>query len=345
MLALASPRKSDVLVIAISFQERLTPGRGAMERLSRMHEFGFDFVDLQCLPQFPFPPHEALAAVAALSGYARGFRRVLTFGSSVGGFVALRFAGLFGAEAAIVAAPQFSFDPEKMPGERRWTKERKSVPGFPWDDMAPALKAIREIYLIHDSASPEDMEHVRRIMAAAPRTILIPAPYGGHGVSKMLHEGGLLCPTIDDIVGGTFDLGAYRTSLKKARRASPLYLANLADAQPACRDGLRVSLLRMAYRLEPQAEYGLSLLAPLFRLGRIAEATDIIQAIAQEDASLRRRLGGLKRTNANLLGRIGELERQLERHPEAGVPRAKTPAYSKVPLELDPADRRANPAE
>jgi hypothetical protein len=348
MLAHASIKGRDVLVIAISFHDKLGGDRGALARLSRTHDFGFSFVDLQCLTSFPFPQDEALAAVAAISSFAREFGRVVTYGASVGGFVALRFAGFLGADTAVVAAPQFSFDPKKMPSETRWAKQRKSVPGFPWDDMAPALRALRRIYLIHDPASPAEMAHVRLIAQAAPCTVPLPVPYGGHMVSKVLHQCGVLCPLIDDIVAGQFDRNAFRQAVRRGRRGSPVYLGTLADALPERRDRLRIRLLEMAHRLDPSADNALALLLPLLRLGYDGEAQEMIQTIAALDATNRQRLAGLKNANAKLQARVSELEEQIAgAGPDAnapyGIPRALR--QNKPPVDDDPPERRARPAE
>src|SRR5271166_1854620 len=67
---------------------------------------------------------EICRAVAAI---ASNYRRVYAYGSSMGGYAAIRFGALVGAKAAIALSPQFSIDKSIVPFERRWSGDAKRI--------------------------------------------------------------------------------------------------------------------------------------------------------------------------------------------------------------------------
>src|SRR5690606_30202022 len=73
--------------------------------------------------QYPEMP----AAMQAVRQATAGAERVMTYGSSMGGYAALRFADAAGANAVLAISPQYSIDPKKMPFETRWHQESQRI--------------------------------------------------------------------------------------------------------------------------------------------------------------------------------------------------------------------------
>ena len=71
--------------------------------------------------------HEDILAICATIAEATGpYARVYAYGSSMGGYAAIRFGGLFGA-TAIALSPQYSIDRRIVPFEHRWTGDAQRI--------------------------------------------------------------------------------------------------------------------------------------------------------------------------------------------------------------------------
>ncbi len=310
--AFASEKRSDTLVVGFSFHAKPRPGFGNLARMDLKHHFSFSVVDVACTMSFPYPIAEVREAVAAIARYASQFRRVITFGASVGGFVALNFASELGARTAIAASPPFSLNPEKVPAEKRWQEHRKSVTAFPFDNLEASVATLDDVYLLYDPLTP-DKAHVERIEAVARRTIRLPLCHGGHPVSKMLHQADTLGRILSTIVDGKMDNADFRQIVRESRRRAPAYLNNLAAAVPLHRDALRVRLLEMAHQLGPSTDTVLAMMPPLVRLGRVGDVQALVRSMAEMESGKVEEFKALKDKNVLLTRRITELKDCLAR--------------------------------
>lgn len=93
---------------------------------------------------------EMLAAALAGVKARQPVRQVLLIGQSMGAFAALVAASLIPADAVIAIGPQFSVDPEVMPGEMRWTDWTRRITAFR-TPTAPLPAGVR-ITLMHGIA-------------------------------------------------------------------------------------------------------------------------------------------------------------------------------------------------
>ncbi|WBH18054.1 hypothetical protein [Sphingomonas radiodurans] len=212
---------------------------------------------------------EALAAVAtAVSGYDR----VITYGSSMGGYAALRYAVPCGAQVATAISPQFSVDPRVTPWEVRWqpdvVRTRFAEP--------PYVAAPRQ-YVFYDPRVALDERHVD-LIASAGATERIPIPYGGHPVGALLAETGVLQAAIRGIVAGDFDPRAVRTQVRRERFASQHQYFVLARRWAQRRPAVAVQLLERAAAIEPESHILSAQAALLDRLGRCEEAAPLHRA-------------------------------------------------------------------
>lgn len=212
---------------------------------------------------------EALAAVAAA---VRSYYRAITYGSSMGGYAALRYAVPCGAQIAIAISPQFSVDPRVVPWEVRWqpdvVRTRFAEP--------PYVAAARQ-YVFYDPRVALDDRHVH-LIASAGATERIAVPYGGHPVGALLAETGVLQAAIRGIVAGDFDPRAVRTQVRRERFASQHQYFVLARHCAPRRPAVAVQLLERAAAIEPESHILSAQAALLDRLGRFEEAAPLHRA-------------------------------------------------------------------
>ncbi len=219
------------------------------------------------------------AALATIRAATKGATRVVTYGSSMGGYAALRFADAAGATDALALSPQYSLDPKVAVNEQRWSQDFRRIGWRP--DAAAAISCSARAVVVYDPTGP-DRWHGERI-AQDIACHLIRLPYTAHPVTTYLSEAGLLGSLIGGLLDGGFDPQAFRRVARRSRGANGVYLGELAAAQPRRRATTALSLARRALDVSPgnwHAQVSLSRLLSLE--GQHDEALSILKTLVQQ---------------------------------------------------------------
>lgn len=196
-------------------------------------------------------------AIAAITDMVAGADRVMTYGSSMGGYGALRFADAIGAHACLALSPQYSNNPARTPFEWRWTQEAATVRWLP--EIDGRLRATIKPVVIFDPRG-DDGRHADLIAADIAITA-IPLPYTGHPVTTYLGTVNLLERAALSVLDGSFDPSAFEHEARVRMRGSSVYVSELALRQPPHRRRLATALARKALALLPDSELMMHILA------------------------------------------------------------------------------------
>ncbi len=195
-----------------------------------------------------FQHPEMAEATAAIRAVTAGAAAVLAYGSSMGGYAAVRFADAVGAGQALALSPQYSIDPARAPFERRWGQDRRRLRFLPGID-GPIRSAVRPV-VAYDPHGP-DRPHADRIAADTP-IIRLAIPHGGHPVGSLLSEAGLLTGIVMQALDGTLDPAETGRAIRARRHSLSAYFGALASRQPASRPRLAIALAERAVQLAPE---------------------------------------------------------------------------------------------
>jgi tetratricopeptide (TPR) repeat protein len=276
-----------------------------------------------------FQVPEAEAAMNAVADVTARFRRVVTYGSSMGGYGAALFSGQLNAAAIIAISPQFSIDRAQVPHERRWATDAARIT-FLHDDMARRLRREATLNLIYDPRTA-DRSHAEHLLALSDAPCPLLTPFGDHPAGTYLRDSGLLGHLIFGMITGEFDAAEARRQIRARRRHVASYWSNAS-----------VSLFRRHPAIARSAAGHAAALAPdnhsvQYQLGRVlawdgrrAEACDAFRrATSLLPSSPKYHLAyGIELLNA---GRSLEAEAALQKaaelapsdpHPEAARARA-----------------------
>ena len=214
--------------------------------------------------QYPEMEH----AMAAVHAATRSYGRVLTYGSSMGGYAAIRLAGLAGAHCALAMSPQYSIDPKVAAFERRSPEPSKRFKPV-WERRLP-FPVLDEAYVLYD---PKDVDgRHAALLQTSFKSTPVPLMQAGHTVVGYLHEVGLLQSTVLAACHGVLDVPDLIHQAWDRRGQSPQHL--LAIAQQTPEPSRRIALLQEAVQIAPDHGGCLSSLAlPL--PGRFVEALAI----------------------------------------------------------------------
>ena len=158
-----------------------------------------------------------------VEAFTRRYERVVAYGSSMGGYAAVRFGGSVGAHQAFALSPQFSIDPRRVPFDRRWADAAR---GLDFTTEAKASHFVDTAFIAYDPHDP-DRRHVD-LFRPHTEVVDIAIPYCGHPSSHYLREVGLLQKAVLDLAAGTFDATALRDLARARRKEAPAFYVALS---------------------------------------------------------------------------------------------------------------------
>lgn len=240
LLARAVGRRSgDVCVVTFAClldrPDLAAPGFGEAFFADR----GIDAVHVTCSGNDWYQYPDLFAALDAVRAAVRPYRRVLAYGSSMGGYAAVRYGERSGAHEALAISPQFSIDARRAPFETRWRSLAGAI-RFLNEDRPPAVGRATVVY----DPFNRDARHVA-LMAAAVPVRPVKVIHAGHPAGAYLAEAGLLSELVLSLCAGALP-GDFERRARAARRCSGQYLFTLARRVPRRRAALKLALARRA---------------------------------------------------------------------------------------------------
>ena len=151
-------------------------------------------------------------------------KEVIVYGTSMGGYGALKYGDTLGATHVVAVAPQFSINPKDVPWDRRYLEHYKLDLHENMGIEPIAATDNINYWLLYDPWYSEDRAHARLIEAAIPCRH-IPVHATGHITIKAI-SGTEVFKAIINFVRAYDDVSLYRT-LRKAKKGSPVYFLEL----------------------------------------------------------------------------------------------------------------------
>jgi len=253
---------------------------------------------------------EDLQAVELLMR-GRGYADRVAYGSSMGGFAAIRFARQLGVDRVLALSPQFEID---KPWDIRWAMEARELTfRYRAEDLAGTAPAAADqrrctYFLAYDPYDALDAGHARRFAEILPPTDtrLVRIPFAGHPVGPFLSE-------IKAIKGFALDIlkdGRVPRIIagREAKRASPSYLFQLAlHGRARKKPRLGLAVVDAALRLNPTLP-DLHLLKSIL----LDQVDDLPGAVAEAKRAVE-----CAPNTHHLLHQLAYLEHKSGRRPEA----------------------------
>ena len=221
---------------------------------------------------------DIFAAAAVVRAATSGAVRRVAYGSSMGGYAAVRLADAIGADAVLALSPQWSIDPAIASWDNRWSQDAHRIRWL--STMAVPLRPAPSSVLVYDPHLPLDRRHAL-LIAEQTGSHLLPVAHCLHPASTFLGEVSLLRVLLEDLLYGRFDARTMTMEIRARRATSSVYLGALAERQPAVRPRTAIALARRARLVKPDSALGmLSLARILTRTGHHDEALEIHRQIA-----------------------------------------------------------------
>ncbi len=158
---------------------------------------------------------------AALQLFLRSFQKIFLYGSSMGGYAALTFAGACpgGGGATVIAYnPQATLDSALVPWETRYPEGRAQDWTGDFADARIGAARAGTVYLAYDPLFAPDRLHVERLDQA--NVIALKMPLVQHVVSGWMQEAGILKPFLDGALAGSLSQAECNRLARQRRRIS-----------------------------------------------------------------------------------------------------------------------------
>ena len=158
------------------------------------------------------------------SGFFDGFKRVVFYGASMGGYAACAFVAACPGADVVAISPQSTLDKTLVPWETRYhTAWGRDFSG-PYGDAAAVSAAAGRVTLLYDPYEPLDSGHVARF--TGPNVVKLRTPLLGHRLGSSLHQMGILAPITLGALNGTLTEAEFYRTLR-ARKTFARYQREL----------------------------------------------------------------------------------------------------------------------
>lgn len=246
--------------------------KGFAETLLEAH--GLSFVTVVGRGNDWYQYDDMMTAMDHVRAHLPADARIMTYGSSMGGYAALRFAHRLDAFAVLALSPQYSNDPAKTPFEIRWLQQAHATR---WIDQieGPLRSGCRPV-VAYDSHG-HDRLHVD-LIAGELEVQRIALPFTGHPISTFLSSCCMLQPLFFGVLNGDLNPSTFQKEARARSKMDPVYLSELSRNQPRHRDRWAISIARRAVEIGPDSPFTLHNLGKrLTDAGRADEALPLYE--------------------------------------------------------------------
>jgi len=196
---------------------------GAAERLLGPREM--DAVYVNCVGNHWWQYEDLPLALEAARCFMKPWHEVVTYGSSMGGYAAFRYAAPLDATRAVAICPQFSIQRTLMPQENRWGEELATISFCHEGDCKSAPDC--EYLALYDSLFRMDAMHIDEYKRYLPVKD-VPLPCSGHPPLDLLLAYGTLSRVTVELLCGTYQAARVRAEHRARRRETARYWSELS---------------------------------------------------------------------------------------------------------------------
>ncbi len=179
------------------------------------------------------PGLEAFFRAAQAAGLFGSFATVMNYGGSMGGFGALAFAAITGAQRVMAMNPQANLGPAVRGWERRYKEAEALDWARPICDLPRQVAGVETLAVVYDPYDTYDRPQADLI--AADHMIRLHIPFVGHRMPAHLLYLRLLAPVFDQTLAGALDLPAFYRAARQRRmlrRYKRVMLRRTKDNKP-----------------------------------------------------------------------------------------------------------------
>ncbi|KRI78402.1 MULTISPECIES: hypothetical protein [Acinetobacter] len=236
--AIFLPGDSNTLVL--SFGDLITRASGlSINAEKSLIKYQYNIIGVMPKQKSWFPQASMIELAKAISPILEGFKNIVGYGGSMGGYAAIKYSNLLNMNRVIAFVPQYSIDPEHVE-DRRYAEFFDAIANKDMQIQPQDVDAAREYVIVYDPYFSIDREHYLKIKELLPSLHTIHLPFTGHEALSVLASSSLL----HDFIEHDFDEIYFYQQVRKVKKQSKFYFRNVLAHVLTQHDEMLIKILR-----------------------------------------------------------------------------------------------------
>lgn len=236
--AIFLPGDSNTLVL--SFGDLITRASGlSINAEKSLIKYQYNVIGVMPKQKSWFPQASMIELAKAISPILEGFKNIVGYGGSMGGYAAIKYSNLLNMNRVIAFVPQYSIDPEHVE-DRRYAEFFDAIANKDMQIQPQDVDAAREYVIVYDPYFSIDREHYLKIKELLPSLHTIHLPFTGHEALSVLASSSLL----HDFIEHDFDEVYFYQQVRKVKKQSKFYFRNVLAHVLTQHDEMLLKILR-----------------------------------------------------------------------------------------------------
>lgn len=236
--AIFLPGDSNTLVL--SFGDLITRASGlSINAEKSLIKYQYNVIGVMPKQKSWFPQASMIELAKAISPILEGFKNIVGYGGSMGGYAAIKYSNLLNMNRVIAFVPQYSIDPEHVE-DRRYAEFFDAIANKDMQIQPQDVDAAREYIIVYDPYFSIDREHYLKIKELLPSLHTIHLPFTGHEALSVLASSSLL----HDFIEHDFDGIYFYQQVRKVKKQSKFYFRNVVAHVLTHHDDMLLKILR-----------------------------------------------------------------------------------------------------
>ncbi|ODL91821.1 hypothetical protein AXH23_14995 [Acinetobacter pittii] len=236
--AIFLPGDSNTLVL--SFGDLITRASGlSINAEKSLIKYQYNVIGVMPKQKSWFPQASMIELAQAISPILEGFKNIVGYGGSMGGYAAIKYSNLLNMNRVIAFVPQYSIDPEHVE-DRRYAEFFDAIANKDMQIQPQDVNAAREYVIVYDPYFSIDREHYLKIKELLPSLHTIHLPFTGHEALSVLASSSLL----HDFIEHDFDEIYFYQQVRKVKKQSKFYFRNVLAHVLTQHDEMLLKILR-----------------------------------------------------------------------------------------------------
>lgn len=236
--AIFLPGDSNTLVL--SFGDLITRASGlSINAEKSLIKYQYNVIGVMPKQKSWFPQASMIELAKAISPILEGFKNIVGYGGSMGGYAAIKYSNLLNMNRVIAFVPQYSIDPEHVE-DRRYAEFFDAIANKDMQIQPQDVDAARKYIIVYDPYFSIDREHYLKIKELLPSLHTIHLPFTGHEALSVLASSSLL----HDFIEHDFNEIYFYQQVRKVKKQSKFYFRNVLAHVLTHHDEMLLKILR-----------------------------------------------------------------------------------------------------
>ncbi len=205
--------------LVLSFGDLITRAKGnSINAEKSLSKYEYSVVGIMPKQKSWFPHASMMGVLDAIQGILADYKNIVSYGGSMGGYAAIKYAKPFEMNRVVAMVPQYSINPIEVE-DRRYTDFYDVAVNGDMRIQADDIAEQCEYFIVYDPYFDLDREHYQKIKPLIPQLHTLHLPYTGHDAIAVLANSALL----HDFIEHPFDQTYFYKQIREVKKNSKFY--------------------------------------------------------------------------------------------------------------------------